>query len=76
MFIHKLLTEGFKDTNYPHLPEFEGDDLRRLIKEIKLARIFLSQSIAYREMYSDFQARKVNAKDAEAKLRPKSAKVL
>lgn len=76
MFIHKLLTEGFKDTNYPHLPEFEGDDLRRLIKEIKLARIFLSQSIAYREMYSDFQARRVEAKDAEAKLRPKSAKVL
>lgn len=75
LFIHKLLTEGFKDINYPHLPEFEGDDLRRLMKEIQLARIFLSQSIAYRDMYADYQATKIKPKGTDSKPRGQSAKV-
>ena len=33
---------------YPHLPEFEGDDLRRLGQEIALARKFLAQARQYR----------------------------
>ncbi|XP_064617094.1 von Willebrand factor A domain-containing protein 3A-like [Liolophura sinensis] len=48
LFAHKLLSEGFQDTEYPHLPDFEGDDLRRLGEEITLARRFLSQSRNYR----------------------------
>ncbi|KAK3089710.1 hypothetical protein FSP39_005810 [Pinctada imbricata] len=51
LFAHKLLTEGFGDTEYPHLPEFEGDDLRRLGAEINLARKYLSQSRQYRALY-------------------------
>ena len=50
LFAHKLLTEGFEDTEYPHLPEFEGDDLRRLGSEINTARKYLSQSKQYRYM--------------------------
>lgn len=48
LFAHKLLTEGFEDTEYPHLPEFEGDDLRRLGSEINTARKYLAQSRQYR----------------------------
>lgn len=51
LFAHKLLTEGFTDTEYPHLPEFEGDDLRRLGAEIAMARRFLAQSRQYRALY-------------------------
>ncbi|KAJ8319389.1 hypothetical protein KUTeg_004480 [Tegillarca granosa] len=53
MFAHKLLTEGFQDTEYPHLPNFEGDDLRKLGAEISLARKFLSQSRQYRSLYQN-----------------------
>lgn len=51
LFAHKLLTEGFEDTEYPHLPEFEGDDLRRLGSEINTARKYLAQSRQYRSLY-------------------------
>lgn len=51
MFAHKLLSEGFSDSEYPHLPQFEGDDLRRLGTEIALARKYLQQARVYREMY-------------------------
>ncbi|XP_052071945.1 von Willebrand factor A domain-containing protein 3A-like isoform X3 [Mytilus californianus] len=51
LFAHKLLTEGFGDTEYPHLPEFEGDDLRRLGQEIALARKYLAQARQYRSLY-------------------------
>ena len=36
---------------YPHLPQFEGDDLRRLGTEISLARKYLKQAKVYKEMY-------------------------
>ncbi|XP_076458970.1 von Willebrand factor A domain-containing protein 3A-like isoform X2 [Babylonia areolata] len=51
MFAHKLLSEGFGDSEYPHLPQFEGDDLRRLGTEIGLARKHLQQAKVYRDMY-------------------------
>uniref|UniRef100_A0A2C9KZC9 Uncharacterized protein n=1 Tax=Biomphalaria glabrata TaxID=6526 RepID=A0A2C9KZC9_BIOGL len=44
IFVHKLLSEGFNDSEYPHLPTFEGDDLRKLGAEITLARKFLQQA--------------------------------
>nr|KAG5713595.1 hypothetical protein BaRGS_024643 [Batillaria attramentaria] len=47
MFAHKLLSEGFGDSEYPHLPQFEGDDLRRLGTEISLARKYLQQAKVY-----------------------------
>ncbi|KAL8584268.1 hypothetical protein ACOMHN_034953 [Nucella lapillus] len=51
MFAHKLLSEGFGDSEYPHLPQFEGDDLRRLGTETGLARKFLQQAKMYQDMY-------------------------
>ncbi|PVD38341.1 hypothetical protein C0Q70_00953 [Pomacea canaliculata] len=51
MFAHKLLSEGFHDNEYPHLPDFEGDDLSRLGKEIALARKYLKQAKIYKDMY-------------------------
>ncbi|KAK7113358.1 von Willebrand factor A domain-containing protein 3A-like [Littorina saxatilis] len=51
IFAHKLLSEGFGDSEYPHLPQFEGDDLRRLGTEIGLARKHLQQAKVYKDMY-------------------------
>ncbi|KAL5018508.1 hypothetical protein ScPMuIL_004230 [Solemya velum] len=48
LFAHKLLTEGFTDTEHPHLPDFEGEDLRRLGSEISLARKYLAQARQFR----------------------------
>ncbi|KAK2189215.1 hypothetical protein NP493_113g03015 [Ridgeia piscesae] len=48
LFAHTLLTEGFTDHEYPQLPEFGGDDLKRLADEIATARRFISQSRSYR----------------------------
>ncbi|XP_013421396.1 von Willebrand factor A domain-containing protein 3A [Lingula anatina] len=56
-FAHKLLTEGFKEAEYPHLPEFDGDDLRRLGTEIAQARRFLTQARSFMELFKDHQTR-------------------
>ncbi|XP_078200991.1 von Willebrand factor A domain-containing protein 3A isoform X10 [Callithrix jacchus] len=58
--IHSLLTKGFIDEKDPTLPPFEGDDLRRLAKEITKARSFLWQAKSFRS-----QLQKKN--DAEPK---------
>lgn len=50
MFAHKLLSEGFGDSEYPHLPEFEGDDLGRLGTEIGSARKYLQQARVYKDL--------------------------
>ena len=34
-----------------HLPNFEGDDLRRLVNEIKKAMQYLKQAITFNKMY-------------------------
>ncbi|XP_045142037.1 von Willebrand factor A domain-containing protein 3A isoform X2 [Echinops telfairi] len=46
--MHGLLTKGFVDERDPVLPLFEGDDLRRLAREITKARSFLCQAQAFR----------------------------
>ncbi|XP_059162068.1 von Willebrand factor A domain-containing protein 3A-like [Physella acuta] len=51
LFIHKLLSEGFDDCEYPHLPTFEGDDLRKLGAEISQARKYLQQARVYKALY-------------------------
>ncbi|GFR86394.1 von Willebrand factor A domain-containing protein 3A [Elysia marginata] len=66
LFVHKLLSEGFDDSEYPHLPTFEGDDLRKLGVEISQARKFLQQARVYKALYK--------AKAAQAAERPASAK--
>ena len=35
-------------SQYPHLPDLEGDDLRRLGQEISMARKYLQQARQYR----------------------------
>ena len=42
----------FSCFQYPHLPDLEGDDLRRLGQEIALARKYLQQARQYR--YQNF----------------------
>ncbi|CAH1794480.1 unnamed protein product [Owenia fusiformis] len=51
LFTHKLLEEGFHDYEHPHLPDFEGDDLRRLGAEIAQCRRFIAQSRSYRALF-------------------------
>ncbi|XP_045398716.1 von Willebrand factor A domain-containing protein 3A [Lemur catta] len=46
--IHGLLTKGFIEERDPALPPFEGDDLRRLAREITKARSFLWQARSFR----------------------------
>lgn len=66
LFVHKLLSEGFDDSEYPHLPTFEGDDLRKLGAEISQARKFLQQARVYKALYK--------AKATQGAERPASAK--
>ncbi|KAF6019954.1 VWA3A [Bugula neritina] len=51
LFAHKVLNEGFTDETVS-IPEFEGDDLRRLAAEIALARQYLNQAKLFREQYN------------------------
>lgn len=70
LFAHKLLTEGFDDAEYPHLPDLEGDDIRRLGQEITLARKYLQQSRQYRTLYNSKKSpteHTVNSNDGTAK---------
>ncbi|KAM4632349.1 von Willebrand factor A domain-containing protein 3A [Discoglossus pictus] len=52
---HRLLTEGFTDEDDPVLPIFEGDDLKRLAKEISKARHFVTQARSYRSLVIEKQ---------------------
>ncbi|XP_032896497.1 von Willebrand factor A domain-containing protein 3A [Amblyraja radiata] len=45
---HTMLTGGFADEDDPNLPDFEGDDLKRLSEEITKARRFLSEAQSFR----------------------------
>ncbi|PIK46930.1 putative von Willebrand factor A domain-containing protein 3A [Apostichopus japonicus] len=51
--VHRLLEEGFKDTDFPVLPTFESDDLLLLTSEIEKARHYLAQSRSFRELFQD-----------------------
>ncbi|XP_074648285.1 von Willebrand factor A domain-containing protein 3A-like isoform X2 [Tubulanus polymorphus] len=51
LFAHKLISEGAHDLEYPKLPDFEGDDLKRLGAEIAQARQYLQQCHSFKKMY-------------------------
>ena len=51
LFAHKILTQGIQDSYLSHIPDFEGDDLRRLANEISKAKQFLRQAITFSRMY-------------------------
>ncbi|KAL4240557.1 Von Willebrand factor A [Mactra antiquata] len=70
LFAHKLLTEGFDDAEYPHLPDLEGDDLRRLGQEITTARKYLQQARQYRALYKS-KSRSENTTDSPETTRSK-----
>lgn len=42
---------NIKNFKLSHIPEFEGDDLRRLANEINKAKQFLKQCITFSKMY-------------------------
>ncbi|XP_065066102.1 von Willebrand factor A domain-containing protein 3A-like isoform X2 [Rhopilema esculentum] len=46
----KLLSKDYNDEECESMPLFEGDDARRLFKEIKLCRQYLKASSTYREL--------------------------
>ncbi|CAJ0940754.1 unnamed protein product [Ranitomeya imitator] len=52
---HRMLTEGFSDEDDPVLPVFEGDDLKRLAKEIDRARRFVTQARSFRTLIMEKQ---------------------
>ncbi|XP_018424321.1 PREDICTED: von Willebrand factor A domain-containing protein 3A, partial [Nanorana parkeri] len=52
---HRMLTEGFTDEDDPVLPIFEGDDLKRLAKEIDKARQFITQARSFRSLVLEKQ---------------------
>ncbi|KAM4698276.1 von Willebrand factor A domain-containing protein 3A [Rhinophrynus dorsalis] len=58
---HRMLTEGFTDEDDPILPIFEGDDLKRLAKEINKARQFITQARSFRLLIVEKQ--KLSSKD-------------
>ncbi|KAM4025698.1 von Willebrand factor A domain-containing protein 3A isoform 1-T2 [Anomaloglossus baeobatrachus] len=52
---HRMLTEGFADEDDPVLPVFEGDDLKRLAKEIDRARQFITQARSFQSLILEKQ---------------------
>ncbi|XP_055507883.1 von Willebrand factor A domain-containing protein 3A [Leucoraja erinacea] len=54
---HTMLTGGFADEDDPNLPDFEGDDLKRLSEEITKARRFLSEAQSFRDLLSEKQTK-------------------
>ncbi|KAE8579361.1 hypothetical protein XENTR_v10024015 [Xenopus tropicalis] len=58
---HRMLTEGFTDEDDPVLPVFEGDDLKRLAREINKARQFVTQARSFRSLIEEKQ--KLSSKD-------------
>ncbi|XP_073503698.1 von Willebrand factor A domain-containing protein 3A isoform X2 [Phyllobates terribilis] len=52
---HRMLTEGFLDEDDPVLPVFEGDDLKRLAKEIDRARRFVTQARSFQSLILEKQ---------------------
>lgn len=58
LFGHQLVEGGFKNPEHPQMPEFDGDDLKRLALEINKGRRYIAQSRTYRIMYEAL--RKVN----------------
>lgn len=58
LFAHQLIEGRFKDPEVPQLPEFDGDDLKRLAHEIAKGRKYLAQSRTYRTMFESLK--KVN----------------
>ncbi|XP_072415869.1 von Willebrand factor A domain-containing protein 3A isoform X2 [Chiloscyllium punctatum] len=52
---HKMLAGGFSDEDNPNLPAFEGDDLKRLSREINKARRFLTQAKSIRHLLLEKQ---------------------
>lgn len=52
---HRMLTEGFTDEDDPVLPIFEGDDLKKLAKEIDQARQFITQARSFRSLVLEKQ---------------------
>ncbi|XP_030069022.1 von Willebrand factor A domain-containing protein 3A [Microcaecilia unicolor] len=59
---HRMLTEGFTDEDDPVLPLFEGDDLKKLTKEITKARCFLTQARSFQSLLLEKQM-KLYSKD-------------
>jgi von Willebrand factor A domain-containing protein 3 len=53
LYAHKILTEGVQNNYLSHIPDFEGDDLKRLAKEIAKAKQFLKEAITFRKMYEN-----------------------
>ncbi|KFZ68142.1 von Willebrand factor A domain-containing protein 3A, partial [Podiceps cristatus] len=45
---HRMLTEGLDDEHDPVFPHFEGDDLKKLTREVAKARSFLKQAKSLR----------------------------
>ncbi|XP_078274659.1 von Willebrand factor A domain-containing protein 3A [Rhinoraja longicauda] len=54
---HTMLTGGFADEDDPNLPDFEGDDLKRLSEEITKARRFLSEAQSFSDLLSEKQTK-------------------
>ncbi|KAM9305522.1 von Willebrand factor A domain-containing protein 3A [Gastrophryne carolinensis] len=52
---HRMLTKGFTDEDDPVLPVFEGDDLKRLVKEIDKARQCITQARSFRSLVLEKQ---------------------
>ncbi|XP_069761730.1 von Willebrand factor A domain-containing protein 3A isoform X2 [Narcine bancroftii] len=53
--VQKMLTGGCSDEDFPKLPDFEGDDLKKLSEEINKARQFLAEAKSFRVLLSEKQ---------------------
>eukprot|EP00112_Aurelia_sp_Birch-Aquarium-sp1_P014285 Seg3076.2 transcript_id=Seg3076.2/GoldUCD/mRNA.D3Y31 product="von Willebrand factor A domain-containing protein 3A" protein_id=Seg3076.2/GoldUCD/D3Y31 len=64
---HRLLSIDYNDGKCDSMPLFEGDDARRLLKEVRLCRQYLKQSQTYRELYTShtttIQPNRITVKD-------------
>jgi len=54
LFMHRLQQDKTYDLELDEnlLPELDGDDIKRLLKEIVKARLYLKQAITFRSLYN------------------------
>nr|XP_039264117.1 von Willebrand factor A domain-containing protein 3A-like [Styela clava] len=64
---YKMMTEGFGDEDDPNLPEFRGDDLQLMRKEVTKARKYVSQARLYKRIVEQHK------EESQQQQRPNSA---
>jgi len=69
--INSIMTSQDHDENDPVLPDFSGDDLKRVVKEINKCRQFFTTSKKIKEIISNYESSKLKQTEEESTKDPR-----